>query len=401
MEPATRPHLLYLHQHFRWPEDGGGLRSYYVARELEKAGWKVTIVAAPVGTHPEYETRGDITVVRAGRAYAAGMGFWQRMGVFLSYVLHALAIGKGTSASMVYATSTPLTVGLVALFLGKPFVFEERDPWPAVPLDMGFIRSGNPLTLGWWAELLASLCHAGAMHSVLLSPAAVVGTVSRGLAWRRFLNPIPSNAPIAYGYSICPNYFGAKEVNSQPKFDRFTFIYGGAIGPANDPEKLAALFQLLAKHLPECRLLLVPEQGRALPPVLQTLVEAGAVTREEYKNKGGYEELLQRCHMVIVCFADYPSLQAVSPNKFYEAVSLGLPTLLAMAGPISDEVRRANAGLTIQYLDDNELSRLVTYVRDNLAYDTMTNAVLSMRSKWPSAQVEISMLLNKLWLFLQ
>ena len=53
---------------------------------------------------------------------------------------------KIKGADLVYATSTPLTVGVIALLLrkmnGSEYLFEVRDIWPEVPIALGVIKNG-------------------------------------------------------------------------------------------------------------------------------------------------------------------------------------------------------------------------------------------------------------------
>ena len=78
--------------------------------------------------------------------YNQKMSFIKRGLSFITFVLiasvYVLFIKK---VDIVYATSTPLTVGIPAMVLKllkrKPFVFEVRDQWPEIPIELGIIKN--------------------------------------------------------------------------------------------------------------------------------------------------------------------------------------------------------------------------------------------------------------------
>ena len=60
---------------------------------------------------------------------------------------------------LIYATSTPLTVAIPALllklFLGKKYLFEVRDLWPEVPIQLGYLKNRFLIFLSYSLEYLA------------------------------------------------------------------------------------------------------------------------------------------------------------------------------------------------------------------------------------------------------
>ena len=73
-------------------------------------------------------------------------------------------------ADLVFATSTPLTVGIPGMKGAKhlmvPFVFEVRDLWPELPIAMGVVK--NPL-LKWYLKRLELKIYRAADWVVALS----------------------------------------------------------------------------------------------------------------------------------------------------------------------------------------------------------------------------------------
>ena len=67
---------------------------------------------------------------------------------------------KQKNIDLVISSSTPLSVGLPALLIkllrGTPYVFEVRDLWPEVPIQMGGLK--NPI-FRWFAKAFEKIVY--------------------------------------------------------------------------------------------------------------------------------------------------------------------------------------------------------------------------------------------------
>ena len=143
-------HVLYLHQYFATRAGVTGTRSYEFSKYLLSRGHKVTMITsgrrnvpemtvAPGRDSIEVDVEG-IHVVPIAAAYnnpleGTGMSGIQRMGEFSAFARLATKVGRRLPRpDIVFATHTPLTIGLpgmkLARHFGVPFVFEVRDVWP-------------------------------------------------------------------------------------------------------------------------------------------------------------------------------------------------------------------------------------------------------------------------------
>ncbi|MGC9364403.1 MAG: glycosyltransferase family 4 protein, partial [Fidelibacterota bacterium] len=112
---------MYLHQHFATPEGTTGTRSYEFARRWIKAGHKVTVITGYFDKSGlvkqskliyHQKIRG-INVVIINSFYSNYMTFWKRIVSFITYmVICSYLLIKMEKADIVYATSTPLTIGI-------------------------------------------------------------------------------------------------------------------------------------------------------------------------------------------------------------------------------------------------------------------------------------------------
>src|SRR4030042_1225417 len=163
--------ILYLHQYFATNKGSTGTRSYEFARYLVGKGHHVTMLtsglankefAVPKGReYIEAEIDG-INVIAIAAAYndphvGTGMGGLQRMIKFYQFARLAGHAGKKLpKPDVIFATHTPLTIGLAGIDLARhfniPFVFEVRDLWPEALVNIGALN--NPLVI-WWLQRMA------------------------------------------------------------------------------------------------------------------------------------------------------------------------------------------------------------------------------------------------------
>ena len=127
--------ILYIHQYFKTPEDGGALRSYFVAKGLVKRGFNVQMLTTHNKPIRETKIVDGITVQYLPIRYSNDMPFIRRYLAFLKFVFSSIRLcSKRQKSDLIYATSTPLTVGIIALWFkwkqNIPFIFEVRDLWP-------------------------------------------------------------------------------------------------------------------------------------------------------------------------------------------------------------------------------------------------------------------------------
>ena len=116
-------HILYIHQHFAIPSGSTGTRSYEFARRWVKAGHNVTVITG------HYDIGGlafskatqkidGIQIVIAGHRYSNKQTFIRRSISFLSFMWYAFFVGmKQKEIDIIFATSTPLTIGVPAILL--------------------------------------------------------------------------------------------------------------------------------------------------------------------------------------------------------------------------------------------------------------------------------------------
>ena len=185
--------VLYYHQYFSTPSGAAGTRSFSLARSLVEAGHHVQMVCLR-----DARTHTGLTgafISRQRRVFVDGIEVLNLkfltptmldfFSVHLYFVvtLQSLRFLLNSDADLVFATTTPLTVGIAGIaarwFKGVPFVFEVRDLWPEIPRAMGGIR--NPLVLAALSALEWISYHS-ADACIGLAPGICDGIANKGVS---------------------------------------------------------------------------------------------------------------------------------------------------------------------------------------------------------------------------
>src|SRR5690606_8060568 len=177
--------ILYIHQYFRTPNDAGRTRSYWICQKLINNGHKVTMLATSktVKKNIEKINVDGIDVIYLKVHYSQMMSVFRRLLSFVNFMVKSTLIAlKENRVDLVISTSTPLTVGFPALALKKlkkiPFVFEVRDLWPEVPIQMGGLKNKISIKLALWFE---KSIYNNATHIITLSPGMQDGVIARNI----------------------------------------------------------------------------------------------------------------------------------------------------------------------------------------------------------------------------
>lgn len=326
-------HILYLHQYFCPPGGTGNDRSLQFSRYWRDAGHRVTILTSDAYFPPQQQiTTGEahfileegIEVHVLGVPYSHQMPFRQRIRSFRQFYRKALRYARQLpSPDIIYASSTPLTVGELGRRLakrhGKPFVLETVDVWPDVPIGMGIIRNG--LVIRW-------------LHSRtnrIYREAARVITLSEGMQAQVLSHGVPQEKVKVVHNGTEPEYFrcGRREPS-----DRTIVLYAGTVGIANDLTRLLAAVSLIEKQGRQDILFRIMGEGNDLTRV-KAEAEALRLKTVEFVMpvpKDKVVAALQQAHIGVVCFAAHPVLEANSANKFYDYLAAGLPVVINYEG---------------------------------------------------------------------
>ncbi len=345
--------ILCIVQYFSTRDGNSGTRGFEFARRFVRAGHEVTVLtSASAYSHLAGQTEWirrqnveGIDVISLGIGYAQRMSYVRRAVSFALFLVASTLYGIFLPRrDLVFATSTPLSVGLtgaiISMARGVPFVFEVRDLWPRAPIEMGVIRNPVLKTLllfveGWIYRRSTRVC--------ALSPGIAEGVIARGVSPERVrVVPNASDADLApkrVDRSAVRRRFGLPA-------DCFLVVYAGALGPANNLGEILEAARLLEKQgAKRPRFLILGEgsesenlKGRAKTLGLSNVVFGGSFTRSEAA------EIIAAADLGVTCFSDLPVLQTNSPNKFFDYMALGVGQMVTTRGWMRDVIEESGGG---------------------------------------------------------
>lgn len=343
-------HILYIHQHFALPRGSTGTRSYEFARRWVQAGHRVTMIAGKfdiggLDLSRRRQVIDGIHVRIAGARYGNTLGFARRIASFLLFTPAAILSGMWVrDVDVIFATSTPLTIGLPAMALKRikrrPFVFEVRDQWPEVPIEMGYIRNPALKKALLWLERTIYRSSAGV---VALSPGMAAGV--RSVMGRRHARPVVVAPNCSDTMLFRPNLDAAAVRARQGWEGKFVLLHFGAMGRANGLDFLIDAAERL-KHEDAVRIVLIG--GGSERARLRRLAASKGLANIEILDPRPKEELpglVAACDVSTVIFAPHPILEHNSANKFFDSLSAGKPVLLNYSGWQREVLEEAEAGL--------------------------------------------------------
>ena len=357
--------ILYLHQYFKTPSEPGGTRSYWIAKELLKNGHEVIMVTAKVLDNKSREEKviDGIKVVYLNEDYYQKMSVLTRLKAFLKFVWKSTyEANKHKNVDLVIATSTPLTIGISALFLkwfkNTPYIFEVRDLWPEVPIQMGAIKNKLLIKL---TRFIEKIIYKNALHVVALSPGMQEGVIK--YIPKKKTSMIPNMAK--------KDEFWPRKKNVQLeeslglKTSSFKVIHFGALGLANG-----------AYTILESALLLKNDNSVEFLFVGGGSTEEGLVkfcnenNLNNVKFLGSFpmyqlSEIVNLCHVSLISFKDLPILYTNSPNKLFDSLSAGKPIIVNSAGWTKDIAEKYNCGYYVNPKKPKELIDKIKFLQQN------------------------------------
>ncbi len=323
--------IVYLHQYFNTPRMAGSTRSYEIARRLVRAGHEVHMVttrrddSAPRGWTRTNED--GIEVHWLGLAYNNRMGFTRRLLAFVAFAASSARYAAGLRGHVIYATSTPLTIVLPALYAcwrsGCRMVFEVRDMWPDVPIALGILR--NPL-LKRIAYRLEMIAYTRAHHIIALAPGMKQDIVRKGIAEDR-VTVVPNGCSV--------DERSPSDANNPPEHElaftrgRWLLLYAGTIGKANGCDYLVDL-ALELKRQGDRACILVIGDGAEKATITGRADALGLtndnITFRDPLPKNQLLPWLRRSDMHLALMRGPPQyLKDAVNNKFFDALATGKP----------------------------------------------------------------------------
>lgn len=357
--------ILYIHQYFVTPSEPGGTRSYWISQELIKKGHKVVMLtsSSKINEKVKQINIDGIDVIYIKEKYEQNMSILRRLIAFVNFMIKAIVYGfKQKDIDLVIATSTPLTIGIPALlfkwFKKIPFIFEVRDLWPEVPIQMGAIRNKLFIACSRWIE---KIIYKNSEHIIALSPGMQDGVIK--YVPKNKTTVIPNMAKIDEFFPREKNYQMIKELGL--KEETFKIIHFGSLGIANGAQYIVESAKLLSQTEDVEFVFL---GGGSTEQTLVDAVENYGLRNVKFLGSFPMKqtsEIVNLCDVSIVSFLDIPILYTNSPNKLFDSLSAGKPIIVNSAGWTKDLVEENDCGYYVNPKHPEELVEKILYLKRN------------------------------------
>ena len=357
--------------HYFWPELGApSARLLELGRAWVARGHEVTVVTNfpnhPTGLVPEeyrgrafqVETVDGLRVVRC-RTYATpNRGFLRKTLGHLWYMLQAVLQGtpQVRDADVLVASSPTLFAAVAALVvswrIGRPFVIEVRDLWPAIFVDLGVIRNRAVI---WCLERLELFLYRRAAAVVTVTRAFADDIAARGIP-RAKLHVVPNGVDLQ---AFTP---GPPDLALRARLglaDRFVVLYCGAHGISHALGRVLETADRL-RGVGDVHFLLVGEGAEKDGLVERARrLDLANVTFLPAVPRGEVAALYRSADLCLVPLRAVPLFRAFIPSKMFEILACGRPILASLEGEAAEILRESGAAVVVPPEDVAALSYAV------------------------------------------
>lgn len=362
--------ILILVQIFETPSDTGSDRHYYFAKKISDSGHNVSVITANVDYKKAerrykdfdktFEREVDRVTIKYVPVYTKFRGsFFKRILFFLTYFTSSLReILKGDNFDVVYAVSTPLTVGVLGVIASKlrrkPLIFEVTDVWPDAAVHAGVVK--NRILIAF-AHLIEMLCYRSAKKIICLTRGIQSNIQRKGIDPLKTIL-IPNGVDFDLFRSIDDEEAGLikKEFHVDNKF---VVMYLGAHGAYNSLDTILQAADIL-QDIHSIHFVFVGDGDEKSK--LMNFVASHNLTNVSFLGTVSRDKSIQ-----ILSMADAFLLpnrkghffHGNLPNKLFDFLGSSRPVIVAGFGESADLVSDAAAGLVVEAEDPESFAAAV------------------------------------------
>lgn len=366
--------VLLIHQVFVSPKEPGGTRHFEFARILEKEGVNFTIVASDVNYFTgkkivnknrllTYENIEGIKVIRVFTLPFLHKSYFTRTIAFLSFMVTSIiAAMKEKNIDVIVSTSPPLFQvfpGYIISRLRKiPFVLEIRDLWVDFAVDLGVLK--NPIIISI----------AKAIEGFFLKKADIIVVNSPGFISHIKRKGVLPNKLTLVPNGVDPSMFGklddGKIMKQELGLDnKFVVLYAGAHGLANDLYTLISSAEIL-KNYNDIVFILIGD-GKEKKNLIYKVRRLGLenVIFLPSQPKTEISKFIAMADVCIAILKKIPLFTTTYPNKVFDYMAAGKPTILAIDGVIREVIEDSKGGIFVTPGDPKALANAILYYYKN------------------------------------
>lgn len=344
--------ILLIHQIFVTPDEGGGTRHYEMARYLVDMGHSVTVIASDVDylsgkkKDKRREIRDGIEIIYSYTFSSVHRSIMHRAISFLSFAITSCINAlKIKSVDIVWGTSPPLFQSVTSLFIAKikrkSFVFEVRDLWLDFSEELGVVK--NKYILSFF-RMFERLLYRYSKKVMVNSP-GFIPFVKKYVTEEDILL-VPNG--------VITEEFRVNGIVSQEKkrklglAERFIVMYTGNIGVANDIESILSAAEFL-KIYKDISFVIIG--GGIKRDVFSNYCKKNNLSNVIFLNTVPKRELPEIISIADVCIATLkpiPLFRTTYPNKVFDYMAGGKPTVLAIDGVMREVIENSGGGIFVE-----------------------------------------------------
>jgi len=361
--------IIYFYQYFTTPKGSYGTRVYEFTKRWVEKGHKVTVVT---GVYAKSDIRAQrfienqnfegINVKVINVTIDNKMPVLKRIWSFIKYMSVSCWFAATLKADVVIASSGPITVGfpgLVAHYIrGRKFVFEVRDLWPEVAVELGIIKNKFLIKLAYWFE---KRCYRAASQIITLSP-GMQSDIERRFGKMK-ITSVTNSANI--------QLFRTELKNPDLKglIPLQYAIYNGNIGEVNNSEWLFNAAKILGDQGRSDFKIVLAGDGQQKAELAQRASNEGVSNfiLLGLVPKNQLVWLIQHALVSLVPLKGARILDTSSPNKFFESLAAGVPVVQNTNGWMKDYLEVNRVGYTLDPDDPAALADLLIQLANNPA----------------------------------
>jgi glycosyltransferase involved in cell wall biosynthesis len=348
--------ILYLCQVFEVGTDAGSERHFYFCKYAASKGHNVSAITSNVdyknarvkipvksGTISHTIEGVDIHYVYSYANFRGSLS--KRFYYYLTYFFSSIALSlKLKKPDVIYAVSTPLTVGLLGYIIsrlrGLPFVFEVTDVWPDAAVACGVVKNKIFIKLAHWLEMF---CYKKAAHIIGLSRGICDNIIAKGVA-RGKVSMITNGVDFSI-FSLAGD--DLKKLAIRMKFgfdDHFVVMYLGAHGAYN---ALETIIDAVVRLKDDPRFLFVFVGAGDEKPKLQRRVSEQSLTNVIFLPPIPRLEspaMLAAADAFVLPNRKGDFFAGNLPNKLFDFMASARPIVVSGAGETAELVLAARCG---------------------------------------------------------
>ena len=300
------------------------------------------------------EQRGDVEVFYTKTITSSSGNLIRRSLKFIWFMFLSFIVGlRYTTPNAVIATSPQPLTGVSAWGLarikGATFVFEVRDLWPESILAVSDFD--NRIVI-WLLDQTVSFLYRRSDHLVVVSRAFIEPIVEEGVDPTK-IEYFPNGIDLEFYETDSDESPVLEQID-----DRFTVSYVGTIGRAHGlsvvldaaPKLEGVQFVIVGDGAERAEL----EQ---LAATQENVVFTGRRPKEEVPS------ILRQSDAALVHLKPREIFETVIPSKLLEAMAAGLPIILGVRGEAERILTEADAGVTMEPGNEEELVEAVRYLQ--------------------------------------